>query len=69
MVEDVAKGLAFLVSVCDWAGVPAPVAKGLLALGGSICGEDFRQTGRTLESLGLAGLSRDEMTALLRDGL
>ena len=69
MMEDVAMGLAFLVSVADWAGVPAPVARGLLALGGSICGEDFRATGRTLETLGLAGLSRAEMTALLERGL
>lgn len=69
MREDVEKGLAFLVSVCDWAGVPAPVATGLLALGGSICGADFRATGRTLETLGLASLSREEMTGLLGAGL
>ena len=68
MREDVEKGLAFLVSVCDWAGVPAPVAKGLLALGGSICGEDFGRTGRTVQSLGLADLSRAEMTTLLETG-
>ncbi|MBM3536399.1 MAG: glycerol-3-phosphate dehydrogenase [Alphaproteobacteria bacterium] len=69
MMEDVRLGLAFLVSVADWAGVPVPVARGLLALGSAVCGEDFRATGRTLENLGLAGRSRDTMTALLRDGL
>ena len=69
MREDVEKGLAFLVSVCDWAGAPAPVATGLLALGGAVCGADFRATGRTLETLGLAGLSRAEMTGLLGAGL
>ncbi len=69
MREDVAMGLAFLVSVADWAGVPCPVARGLLALGGAICGEDFRESGRTLESLGLSGYSRGEMTELLQGGL
>ena len=69
MREDVAMGLAFLVSAADWAGVPCPVARGLLAIGSAICGEDFRQTGRTLESLGLAGLSRAEMAAMLEHGL
>jgi opine dehydrogenase len=69
MREDVAEGLAFLVSVADWAGVRAPVAKGLLALGSAVCGEDFRASGRTLETLGLAGLSREAMARLLAEGL
>ena len=62
-------GLAFLVSVADWAGVPTPIAKGLLALASSVCREDFRATGRTLENLGLAGLGRAEMAELLTEGL
>lgn len=68
MREDVAHGLAFLVSVADWAGVSAPVASGLLALGSAVCGEDFRATGRTLERLGLANLDRKGMQALLEIG-
>ena len=68
MREDVATGLALLVSVADWAGVPCPVARGLLALGSAICGEDFRVTGRTLDTLGLANLDRAGMTALLETG-
>lgn len=69
MLEDVAFGLAFLVSVCDWAGVACPVARGLLALGSAVLGRDLRKTGRTLENLGLANYSRQEMTALLKEGL
>ncbi len=69
MLEDVRLGLAFLVSVAEWAGVPCPVARGLLALGSAVVGEDFRDTGRTLETLGLSRHSRGEMAALLRDGL
>ncbi len=65
MREDVKIGLAFLVSAADYAGAPAPVAGGLLAMGSAVCGEDFRRTGRTFESLGLAGLDRKELRKLL----
>ena len=68
MREDVEYGLAFLVSVAEWAGVPCPVARGLLALGSTVCGADFRKGPRTLESLGLARLDRAGMQRLLRDG-
>lgn len=68
MVEDVHCGLAFLVSVADWAGVPAPVATGLLSIASAICGKDLRKGERTLEALGLAGLSRERLVALLDRG-
>lgn len=69
MREDVATGLAFLVSVADWAGIPAPTATGSLAIGSAVCDDDFRKTGRTLESLGLASLDRTAMTRLLEEGI
>ena len=65
MREDVEYGLAFLVSVCEWANVPCPVAGGLLALASAVVGKDLRRDGRTLEKLGLAGFSREEMRARL----
>jgi opine dehydrogenase len=68
MTEDVHIGLAFLVSVADWAGVQVPVAAGLLAIGAAVSGKDLRRGERTLEGLGLAGLSRLEMARLLTDG-
>lgn len=68
MREDVAEGLAFLVSVAEWAGVPAPTATGLLALGSAICGDDFRKNGRTMESLGLAEMSVAQLQERLKRG-
>lgn len=68
MREDIAFGLAFLVSVADWAGVPSPVARGLLALGGAIAGEDYARAPRTLHALGLAGLDPAQMQHLLHAG-
>ena len=65
MLEDVAHGLAFMVSVCEWAGVACPVARGLLALGSAVLGRDLRATGRSLENLNLADLSREAMREVL----
>src|SRR5688572_3355855 len=65
MLEDVVLGLAFLVSVCEFAGVACPVARGLLALGSAVLGRDLRASGRTLENLGLARMSRDELRKAL----
>lgn len=69
MLEDVELGLALMVSCADYTGVEAPVAKGLLAMGSAIVGRDFRQSGRTLENLGLAQLNRNALQALLGEGL
>lgn len=66
--EDIALGLSFLTSVARWAGVPAPLAEAFLTIGSAICGEDFARSGRTLESLGLAGLDRAGMQRLLQEG-
>jgi opine dehydrogenase len=65
MTEDVVFGLAFLVSVARWAGAPAPVAAGLLAIAGAILGRDLERGERTLEALGLAELSRPELFSRL----
>ena len=66
--EDVAYGLALLVSVADWAGRPCPVARALLAIGGAIAGEDFTRGPRTLAALGLDTLDRAAMRRLLETG-
>jgi opine dehydrogenase len=68
MTEDTMLGLAFLVSVANWAECDAPVASGLLAIAGGIVGRDLRLGERTLDALGLAHLSRADMHALLVEG-
>jgi opine dehydrogenase len=68
MKEDLRLGLSFLVSVAEMADVDTPLARSFLTIGGTICGEDFAATGRTLASLGLGGLHRAELQTLLREG-
>jgi opine dehydrogenase len=68
MREDLRLGLSLLVSVAELASVATPLAKAFLAIGGAICGEDFMKHGRTLTSLGLGDLNRDQLKTLLREG-
>jgi opine dehydrogenase len=68
MREDLRLGLSFLVSVAELAGVATPLAFSFLTIGGAICGADFIEGGRTLASLGLGHLDRDELQTLLREG-
>jgi opine dehydrogenase len=68
MREDTRIGLSFFISVSELAGVEMPLARGFLAIGGAICGEDFMQTGRTLASLGLGPLDRARLQMLLQVG-
>jgi opine dehydrogenase len=68
MREDLRLGLSFLVSVGEMAGVATPQAKAFLAIGSAICGEDFMKSGRTLASLGLGHLDRNQLQTLLREG-
>jgi opine dehydrogenase len=69
MREDIAYGLAFLVSVCEWVGIACPVARGLLAIAAAVTGEDLYNGPRTLRSLGLDKLERAAMRKLLEQGL
>ncbi len=69
MREDIACGLAFLVSVARWSAVSAPVASGLLSIASALVGEDFSRAGRTFETLGLATYSRTELADLLSRGM
>ena len=68
MLEDVRCGLSLLISAARLAGVPVPVAQGLAALGGAICGQDFMVTGRPLAAVGLGDLDRAGLQKLLQDG-
>jgi len=68
--EDIACGLAFLVSVGRWAGQSMPVASGLLAIASAVVGEDlYGDCPRSLEALGLAALDCAGMRQMLEQGL
>ncbi|WP_322043988.1 NAD/NADP-dependent octopine/nopaline dehydrogenase family protein [Paraburkholderia sp. J67] len=69
MLEDTRLGLSFIVSCGRYAGVPTPVAQGLLSLASAVTGRDLYAQGRTLEALGLASLPRAALHKLLDSGV
>jgi opine dehydrogenase len=69
MREDVACGLAFLVSLGEWLNIPVPVASGLLALASSVIGEDLNKTGRTMGNLGLSTKTVEQVKDILEKGV
>lgn len=68
VTEDIAFGLAFLVSVADYVGLEVPAARSLLNLAGAVTGQDYLRTGRTFAALGLADLPVRRLVELLHDG-
>jgi opine dehydrogenase len=68
VTEDIACGLAFLISVADYIGVDVPVARSLITLAGAVAGVDFMETGRTLKSLGLSQFSPKKLEEILING-
>jgi hypothetical protein len=69
VTEDVPCGLVPMAALGDAAGVATPVIDGLIALSSSILGRDLTRTdGRTLDYLGLAGKSIEEIRQVFETG-
>jgi opine dehydrogenase len=68
MLEDTRIGLSLIASVGELVNVPTPLANAFLSIGSAITSEDFRTTGRTRQTLGIADLSLQELQTLLDGG-
>ncbi|UCC74208.1 MAG: NAD/NADP octopine/nopaline dehydrogenase family protein, partial [Gemmatimonadota bacterium] len=66
--EDVPFGLVPLTEIGGALGVGMPVTRGLIDVVGALMGVDLRAAGRSLEQLGLAGMSASEMRDYVRHG-
>jgi len=65
ITEDLPFGLVPRSQLGDVVGVATPLIDGIVSIGSVVCREDYWQTGRTLEKLGLAGLDRDGILAVV----
>ena len=65
ITEDLPFGLVPMSELGDQVGVPTPLIDAFVNLGSQICGENYWETGRTLETLGLDGLTKEEIIALV----
>jgi len=66
--EDVPYGLVPLAHLARLAGIATPTMDALIALASAVKGVDYMREGLTLERMGLAGVSRDDLDRLLTEG-
>jgi opine dehydrogenase len=64
ITEDLPYGLVPMSQLGDKLGVDTPLIDSFVDLGSVICKEDYWKTGRTLDTLGIADLDREELLAL-----
>ncbi|PIP15783.1 MAG: NADP transhydrogenase subunit alpha [bacterium (Candidatus Ratteibacteria) CG23_combo_of_CG06-09_8_20_14_all_48_7] len=63
--EDVPASLVPIVSIGEMLGVPCPMIKTLIYLASVLQGKDYWREGRTVEKIGIAGLSVKEIRQLV----
>lgn len=64
--EDASTCICLMADAGRLAGVETPLADSLLQLAGALHGRNYAREGRTLKSLGMAGLTMDAVNARLR---
>jgi len=67
--EDIPIGMALWSSLGEALGIPTPTADALIHISSVIHDTDYRQGGRTLEKLGLAGLTADALNQYVMEGV
>ena len=65
-LEDFGHGLVPFTAIARVAAVATPVADALIELGEALTGIAFREVGRTAASMGIAGMNRATLMALVR---
>lgn len=68
ITEDVPTSLVPIVSLGDRFGVPVPTMKTIIHLASVLHGRDYMAEGRTVERLGLSGLSVRQIRRLVEEG-
>lgn len=66
--EDVPLALVTLASLGRMLGVPTPVADAVIQLASTVQGVDYWKTGRTVEALGIGGMSPAALRRYLHEG-
>jgi opine dehydrogenase len=66
--EDIPIGMVLWASLGDMLGIPTPTAQSLIHISSVIHDTDYWHGGRTVEKLGLAGMTADALTSYLMEG-
>jgi opine dehydrogenase len=68
ITEDIPIGMVFWASLGELLGVPTPTARALIHISSVIHDTDYWEGGRTVERLGLAGMTAQELKRYLLEG-
>jgi opine dehydrogenase len=68
LTEDIPYALVGLSNLGDLLNIPTPVIDAAITLASTIIGTDFGRTGRTLEKLGIAHFSKEELLRYVATG-
>lgn len=68
ITEDLPCGLVPASELARKAGLSTPLVDSIVHIGSAVCGVNFWKEGRTLKTLGLDGLSVEEITRLVQGG-
>ena len=66
--EDIPIGTCARYSLAKYLNVDVPVIESIIRLASAVCGKDFTRECRSIEEMGLSGLSRDKILRYLREG-
>jgi opine dehydrogenase len=66
--EDIPIGMVLWASLGDMLGIATPTARALIHIGSVIHDRDYWQGGRTMQKLGLADMSAEELKSFLIEG-
>ena len=66
--EDAQNGATFLHSLAETIGLSAPLARAFVTIASTINGTDYYASGRTMEKLGMAGMSVEQINRYLQEG-
>jgi opine dehydrogenase len=68
IVEDVPYGMVLISNLGDMLNIPTPVHKSVIELCSAINGENYWETGRTVEKLGIKGWDINNLKKYLSEG-
>ena len=68
LTEDAPCSLVFCANLAKALGVKTPIMDSIANLGSALRNEDYWVTGRTLEKVGLAGMTKEEMLEFVKEG-
>ena len=68
LTEDAPYSLVAMSSIADIKGVRTPLMDSVVYLAGALMGHDYMHEGRTKASMGIDGMSADEVMTFLKTG-